>query len=161
MSEILRSEDFTNGTDGQIQFIKDGEIITLYGSQKAKASTTPETTSRGQIGSRNKQTKIKNFKNKLSITSDYWTVQLLRDWLLEFRRTGRFPKIDCQMVNDDKGTSLGRMSTVYYDLVPDGDITLQELDENVEDGLLNELTFTFSDWDELEKFGRPKNIGRE
>ena len=32
MGEYLRSEDFVNGKDGQIQLVVDGEIITLYGS---------------------------------------------------------------------------------------------------------------------------------
>ena len=50
---------------------------------------------------------------------------------------------------------------VYYDLVPDGDITLQELDESKDEGLTTDATFTFRDWDELEAFKRPSNIGRE
>lgn len=161
MDGYLRSQDFTNGTDGQIQFIVDNEVITLYGSQKFKATTSPKTGERGQIGTRNKQTKITGFTNKIKITADYWTVQLMTDILLKFKNTGKFPKIDCQCINYDKGTSLGRMSKVYYDLVPDGEITLQELDETVENGLMTELSFSFRTWDELEGFARPQNIGRD
>ncbi|EJU21175.1 PF09393 family protein [Peptoanaerobacter stomatis] len=161
MGEYLRSEDFVNGKDGQIQLVVDGEIITLYGSQKFKASSTPETSERGQIGTRNKQSKIKGFKNKISITADYWFVQVMTDILKKYKKTGIFPKVDCQCINNDKGTSLGVMSKVYYDLVPDGDITLQELDESKDEGLTTDIAFTFRDWDELEAFNRPANIGRD
>lgn len=161
MGEYLRSEDFTNGKDGQIQFLKDGQAIMLYGSQKFKATATPKTSQRGQIGTRNKQTKISGFENKITITADYWTVGLMTEWLQEFKKTGKFPKVDCQVINHDKGTSLGKMSKVYFDLMPTGDITLQELDESNEDGLVNELEFSFRDWDSLQNFSRPSAIGRE
>ena len=72
MGEYLRSEDFVNGKDGQIQLVVDGEIITLYGSQKFKASSTPETSERGQIGTRKKKIKFKAFKNKIYINADFW-----------------------------------------------------------------------------------------
>lgn len=161
MGGYLKAQDFVNGKDGQIQFIVDGEIITLYGSQKFKATTSPETSGRGQIGTRNLQTKIKGFKNKISITTDYWFVQVMSDVLKKYKKTGIFPKIDCQCVNNDVGTSLGEMSKVYYDLVPESDITLQELDESKDDGLTAEYTFTFRDWDELSAYARPTNIGRD
>ena len=85
----------------------------------------------------------------------------MTDILKKYKKTGIFPKVDCQCINNDKGTSLGIMSKVYYDLVPDGDITLQELDESKDEGLTTDATFTFRDWDELEAFKRPSNIGRE
>ena len=34
MGEYLQGEEFTNGKDGEIQFIKDGTIIPVYGSSK-------------------------------------------------------------------------------------------------------------------------------
>lgn len=161
MSGYLKSQDFVNGKDGQIQFVVDGEIITLYGTQKFKAITTPETSGRGQIGTRNLQTKIKGFKNKISITYDYWFTQVMTDILKKYKATGIFPKVDCQCINNDKGTSLGEMSKVYYDLVPEADIILQELDESKDDGLTGDVTFTFRDWDELQAYKRPTNIGRD
>lgn len=161
MGEYLQGEEFTNGKDGEIQFIKDGLIIPVYGSSKFKASSTPKVITRGQIGTRRLISKPTSFENKITLTADYYMVGVMTDWLLEFKATGKWPKIDLMAVNHDKGTSLGRMSKVYFDLVPDGEISLQELDESNESGLTTELTFKFSDWDSLSNFTLPTNIGRE
>ena len=161
MGEYLQGEEFTNGKDGEIQFIKDGTIIPVYGSSKFKASSTPKVITRGQIGTRRLISKPTSFENKITLTADYYMVGVMTDWLLEFKATGKWPKIDLMAVNHDKGTSLGRMSKVYFALVPDGEISLQELDESNESGLTTEMTFKFSDWDSLSNFTLPTNIGRE
>lgn len=161
MGEYLQGEEFTNGKDGEMQFIKDGQVIPVYGSSKFKASSTPKTITRGQIGTRRLISKPTSFENKITMTADYYFVGIMTDWLLEFKRTGKWPKIDMMVVNHDKGTSLGRKSNIYFDLVPDGEISLQELDESNESGLMVDLTFKFSDWDSLSNFNLPTKIGRE
>lgn len=161
MGEYLQGEEFTNGKDGEMHFIKGGVILPVYGSSKFKATTTPKVITRGQIGTRRLISKPTSFENKITMTADYYMVGIMTDWLLEFKETGKWPKIDMMAVNYDKGTSLGRMSKVYCDLVPDGEISLQELDESNESGLLAELTFKFSDWESLSNFDLPTNVGRE
>lgn len=161
MGEYLKQEEFVNGKDGDIQFIKDGSVIPVLGSSKFSAVTTPDTGSRGQIGTRLKLTKIKGFTNKLTMSCDYYMVGIITEWLLEFKATGKWPKIDCMAVNHDKGTSLGRMAKIYKDLVPEGDIPLQTLDEASENGLMVDLTFNFSDWESLSNFSAPSGVGRE
>lgn len=161
MGEYLRGEEFTNGKDGEMQFIKDGEIIPILGSSKFKATTTPKVINRGQIGTRRIISKPTSFENKITITADYYMVGVMTDWLLEFKETGKWPQINLMAVNYDKGTSLGRMSKLFKDLVPDGELTLQELDEAAESGLMCELTFKFSDWESMGNFALPTNIGKE
>lgn len=161
MGEYLLNDEFTNGADGEVQFVVAGKLVPVYGSMKLKASATPKTTKRGQIGTRQKQSKITSWENKITMTVDYWVVGLMTDWLKEFERTGKWPKIDLMAINDDKGTSLGRMSKRYYGLVPDGEITLQELDESNESGLTTELTWSFERWDSLSNLSVPNGIGRE
>lgn len=161
MGEYLRGEEFTNGKDGEMQFIKDGTVIPIYGSSKFKASTTPKVITRGQIGTRRLISKPTSFENKITMTADYYMVGVMTDWLLEFKETGKWPQINLMAVNYDKGTSLGRMSKLFKDLVPDGEITLQELDEAAESGLMCELTFKYSDWESMSNFSLPTNIGKE
>lgn len=162
MGEYLKAEEFTNGKDGEIQFIVNGnDIIPVLGSSKFSASTTPKVSSRGQIGTRNMQNKIASFENKISLTADYYLVSTIREWLIGLERTGKWPKIDMMAVNYDQGTSLGRMSTVYKDLVPDGEVMLQLLDEAAENGLTMDLTFKFSSWNSLGEFNDPEGIGRD
>ena len=88
-------------------------------------------------------------------------VGLLTEWNQEFERTGKWPKIDLIATNEDKGTSQGRLSKQYLDLVPDGEITEQELDEANEIGLTVDITFKASGVKVLENLKRPTNIGRE
>lgn len=64
-------------------------------------------------------------------------------------------------INHDKGTSLGRMSTLYKDLVLTDEVPLQKLDESVEDGLTIDLNFIFSDWESMDEFGEVQGVGRE
>lgn len=161
MGEYLQGEEFTNGKDGEMQFLKDDTIIPVYGSSKFKATTTPKVITRGQIGTRRLISKPTSFENKITLTADYYMAGVITKWLMEFKETGKWPRIDLMAVNYDKGTSLGRMSKIYRDLVPDGEITLQELDESNETGLMLELTFKFSDWESLSNFSLPENIGRE
>lgn len=159
--KYLLSQDFTNGADGQIQFMKDGQIIPVYGASKFKATSSPTIGSRGQIGTRNKQHRIKDFENKIKLTADYYMVAVITEWLKEMKKTGVWPKIDMMAVNTGKGTSMGMMSKTYYDLVPDGEIPLQELDDAAADGLMAELTFKFRDWEDLENFKMPTHVGNE
>ncbi len=162
MGEYLKSAEFTNGKDGEMQFIVDNSaIIQVLGSSKFSASTTPKVSSRGQIGTRTKQSKITGFENKITLTADYYLIGTIRSWLLEQKRTGKWPKIDMMAVNHDKGTSLGRMSTLYKDLVLTDEVPLQSLDESAEDGLTIDLNFVFSDWDSLNEFGNPMETGKE
>lgn len=161
MGEYLRGEDFTNGKDGEIQFIKDGTIIPVLGASKFKASSTPKLASREQIGTRQIISKPTSFENKITITADYYMVGVMTEWLLEFKNTGKWPQINLMAVNHDKGTSLGRMSKLFKDLVPDGDLTLQELDDAANTGLMVDLNFKFSDWEPLSNFGMPTAIGKE
>lgn len=153
MSDFLKAQEFTNGKDGEIQFIIDNvTVVSVLGSSKFSASTTPKVTERGQIGTRNKQAKIAGFENKITLTADYYLVSVIRGWLIAFRRSGKWPKIDLMAVNEDEGTSLGRMSTLYKDLVLTDEVPIQKLDESVEDGLMIDLNFVFSDWDSLGEF---------
>lgn len=34
MGEFLTTQEFTNGTDGELTFLKEGEVIPVWGSQK-------------------------------------------------------------------------------------------------------------------------------
>lgn len=161
MGKYLMAEEFTNGRDGVIQFICNGEIIPVLGSSKFAATTTPKLASRGQIGTRTIQSKITTFENKIAMTADYYVVELIRSWLLEFKKTGKWPKIDMMAINEDQGTSMGRMSTSYKDLVLDGDVPLQMLDEATENGLTIDINFRFRDWDSLSEFNDPQGTGEE
>lgn len=161
MGEYLTTQEFTNGTDGELAFLKAGEVIPVWGSQKFKATRSSTTTSRGQIGTRRKLNKITKQEYKITMTCDYWVVGLLTEWNQEFERTGKWPKIDLIATNEDKGTSQGRLSKQYLDLVPDGEITEQELDESNEAGLTMDITFKASGVKVLENLKRPTNIGRE
>lgn len=158
----LKSQEFTNGKDGEMQLIVNGsKVIPILGASKFKASTTPKVTSRGQIGTRNKQSKITGFDNKLSLTADYYLIKEIRAMLNSFKKTGKWDKIDLMAVNHDKGTSMGRMSTLFKDLVLTDEVPLQELDESIEDGLTIDINFVFSEWESLDEFGNPQEIGRE
>lgn len=157
----LKAEEFTNGKDGDMQFIADGIIVPVLGASKFSATTSPKVASRGQIGTRNKQSKITGFENKISLTADYYLIKEIRNWLLEYKKTGKWKKIDLMAINHDKGTSLGRMSTLYKDLVLTDEVPLQKLDESVEDGLTIDLNFIFSDWESMDEFGEVQGVGRE
>lgn len=161
MGAYLQGEEFTNGKDGELQFIQSGLIIPILGASKFKAVATPKIITRGQIGTRRMISKPTTIDYKITITADYYMVGVMIGWLKEFEQTGKWPKIDLMVVSEDKGTSLGRLSMTYSDLVPDGDITLQELDESADNGLMTELTFKSSGYKPLNNFGLPVNIGRE
>lgn len=161
MGEYLSTQEFTNGTDGELTFLKDGEVIPIWGTQKFKATRSSTTISRGQIGTRRKLSKITKQEFKITMTCDYWMVGLMTEWNQEFEDTGKWPKIDLIATNEDKGTSQGRLSKQYLDLVPDGEISEQELDEANESGLTMEITFKASGVKVLENLKRPTNIGRE
>lgn len=161
MSEYLGAEGFTNGKDGELQFLIDGKVIPILGATKFKAATTPKVASRGQIGTRTKQSKITGFENKIAMTADYYLITEIRKLLINQKRTGAWPKVDMMAVNFDKGTGMGRMCTLYKDLVLTDEVPLQILDEAVDDGLTLELNFVFSYWDSLDEFGKPVHTGKE
>ena len=111
----LLAQDAINGKAGKGFMVVDGQNIELFGMKKFESSAEVQTDEFSVVGSVVDQTKVKGLKYSGTATVYYGTPAFLKI-LMEYKRTGRFPLINFQITNDDKGSSLGSQVIGIYGL---------------------------------------------
>lgn len=71
-----------------------------------------------------------------------------------FKNTGRVPRFDIQVTNDDASTTIGRDTKIYKNCLIDGDILLNKVDDGG-DFIEQEVEGYYSDYEVVEKYKRP------
>lgn len=148
MSYLL-ARDALNGKAGKGFMVKDGQNIELFGLKKFESNAEIQTSDFVVVGSLVNQTKPKGVKYTGTATVYYGTPAFLQI-LTEYKKTGRFPDINFQITNDDKGSSMGIQVVAIYGVVLTK-IPIALLDDSA-DQLQQEISFTFTDFEPLQQF---------
>lgn len=152
----LLSNDGVNGKAGGAFMVKSGRNIELFGIKKYQTDAEIQTAEFPVVGALVNQTKVKGIKYSGTMTLYYGTPEFL-NILTEYKRTGRLPTINFQVTNDDKGSSVGRQVVAIYNVTL-GKIPIAMLDDSA-DYLQEEIPFTFTDFEPLESFKAPAQLG--
>jgi hypothetical protein len=80
----------------------------------------------------------------------YYNTSLLRELAIKYVKTGKFPRMEIQITNDDDSASIGRQSTVIKECLMDSNV-VAKLAANG-DLLEEDISGTFDDIELPEKF---------
>ena len=146
---FLLANDGVNGKAGSAFMIKGGRNIELFGIKKYQVDAEIQTAEFPVVGALVNQTKVKGVKYTGSMTIYYGTNEFL-EILTEYKRNGRFPTINFQVTNDDKGSSVGKQVVAIYNVTL-SKIPIAMLDDSA-DYLQEEIPFNFTDFEPLASF---------
>ena len=153
----LLAQDAINGKAGKAFMVKAGQNIELFGIKKFDSNAEVQTSDFAVVGSLVNQTKPKGIKYSGSATV-YHGTPAFRDILIEYKKTGRFPEISFQITNNDKGSTVGAKVTAIYGVILTK-VPIAMLDDAA-DYLQEEISFTYTDFEELQKFNAaPAQLG--
>lgn len=150
------ANDGVNGKAGSAFMIKGGRNIELFGIKKYQVDAEIQTAEFPVVGALVNQTKVKGVKYTGSMTIYYGTNEFL-EILTEYKRNGRFPTINFQVTNDDKGSSVGKQVVAIYNVTL-SKIPIAMLDDSA-DYLQEEIPFNFTDFEPLQTFKTPTQLG--
>ena len=153
---FLLANDGVDGKAGSAFMVKNGQNIELFGLKKYTTDAEILTSEFPVVGSRVNQEKPKGIKYSGTLTVYYGTPEFL-NILTEYKRTGRFPEINFQVINQDTGSSVGSQIIAIYGVTLKK-IPIAMLDDSA-DALQEELPFTFTDYEVLESFHKPSQLG--
>lgn len=155
MSYLL-ANDGINGKAGSAFMVKNGQNIELFGLKKYETNAEVQTSEFPVVGSLIDQTKVKGIKYSGTLTIYYGTPEFV-NILSEYKRNGRFPEINFQVINQDKGSSVGTQIVAIYGVTLTK-IPIAMLDDSAE-YLQEDIPFNFTDFEVLEGFVAPLQLG--
>lgn len=84
----------------------------------------------------------------------YYVTSLFRELMLDYIKNGRPFFFDLQVVNEDPGSGIGKQTVVLKECSLDN-IIAAKFDNTTDDKMDEELSFTFNDYDILDRFRGP------
>lgn len=152
----LLANDGVSGKAGSAFMVKNGRNIELFGIKKFESNAEIQTADFPVVGALVDQTKVKGIKYSGTMTLYYGTPEFL-EILSEYKRNGRFPEINLQVTNDDKGSTVGKQTVAIYGVTL-SKIPIAMLDDSA-DYLQEEIPFMFTDYEPLRTFNAPAQLG--
>lgn len=158
MSYLL-AQDTVHGAAGSAFITMDGRVQELFGAKKINAKVNIATTDMKVIGTKRIQEKSGGAKMTGTGTMYYYTSEFVK-MAAQYIRTGKMPKFDMQVTNDDKATDLGVQTVALYRCQLTGDIPVAILDDST-DMLTFDFSFSYEDFDVLSEFHAPTELGSD
>jgi len=156
----LKIDDAVNGKQGSAYITIDGVMYDLPGLQKIEAHDTLKERTMNTVGTVRSQSAPAGVEGSGTLTIQYWAIKIFAGMVNTYRKTGKMPRFDLLVENDDPGTSLGRRSSGFNGCILTGDIPLAALDGNADDGLTIDISFKFDEYVPGDEFANPANVGR-
>lgn len=155
MSYLLQ-QDGLNGKSGKAFITIDGRNVELFGLKKFESNAEIQKADFPVVGTKIIQQKPTGVKYSGTATVYYGTPDFIAI-ASQYQKTGILPEITFQVTNYDESSSVGTQTVAYYGVVLDK-IPLSLLDDSA-DYLEEEISFTFSSFEELSAFRAPTNLG--
>lgn len=149
---FLRAGDTISGQEGKATAVIDGVVQDLFFIKNVEASFEKNKQEVKALGHRGVQHKGTGWSGSGSMTI-YYVTTLFRQMALKYAKTGQDTYFTLTVVNDDKGSSVGKQTVVLYNCNIDS-VLLTKLDTE-SDSLEEDIDFTFDDFDILDSFGNP------
>ncbi len=154
---FLLARDALKGSAGKAFMVVSGQNIELFGLKKFEANADINASEFKVVGTNVDQSKPGSIKYSGSADVYYGTPAFLRI-LTEYKKTGRFPVINFQITNEDKGSSVGAQTVAIYNVVLTK-IPITLLDDS-SDALQGNISFNFGDVEVLQWFNdEPEQLG--
>lgn len=156
---FLLAQDTVHGAAGKAVITVDGQVRELFGVKKVNAKANVATTDMKVVGTKRIQEKQGGVKLTGTGTMYYYTSEFVK-MVAEYLHTGKMPKFNMQVTNDDEASSVGVQTVVLYRCKFTGDIPIAILDDST-DMLTFDFSFSYEDFDVLSEFNAPAELGSE
>ena len=100
------------------------------------------------------QKKPSGLEIKLSFTV-YKCSEMFDNLITKYKNTGKLPRFECQVTQEDKSSNIGRSTKIYKDCIIDGDVLLSMFDADGE-FIEQEIEAFAMDFETAEKYKTPK-----
>jgi len=150
--KILKASDIPAGSEAIAYIEIGGKVEEFFYAKSVEAASEINKADVKVMGRRNTQKKAAGWDGSGSMTL-YYVTTLFRKMALKYAKEGILPSFKLVITNEDKGTSIGKQTTVLYDCLIDS-VNLAKFDVEA-DALDEDMDFTFSDFDILDSFGSP------
>jgi hypothetical protein len=150
MSETLKSYNTICGKEGKAYVRLDGNNEELFCAKSIEAKIEITKGSVKCIGRRMEGSKVTGMKGSGTLKIYYGT-PLFSAMVGDYKDTGKLLYFDLVMENNDPASDAGTQTVLLRDCSPDG-ITLAKLDGDTDDPLDDEISFTFEDYEYVNKF---------
>lgn len=145
----MRSKDAIRGADAELYATIGGNRFYLMTLKNFNATLSYANGEVKRLGAGMVGHKEGVATGEWEATAFYGSPQF-RAALLEYKKTGFFPDIEIQVINEDKTSSTGRQSAILKECLIDEAI-LAQFDADAEI-LEEDISGTFDDWDLAEQF---------
>lgn len=146
-------EDTISGQEARAYITIDGRNEELFYAKKLEAKIEKEKAEGKTLGKRGTQSKAKGWKGTGTLTI-YYATSLFTELMLKYVKTGVDTYFDMTVINEDPTSSIGKQTVVLKHCNFD-EVTVAAFDTD-SDSLEEDMAFTFSDIDILDKFKTPK-----
>ncbi len=150
MSETLKSYNAISGKEGTAYVRLDGKNEELFSAKSIEAKIELKKGSVKCIGRRMEGSKVTGMKGSGTLKIYYGT-PLFSSMVGDYKDTGKALYFDLVVENNDPASDAGTQTVLLRDCSPDG-ITLAKLDGDTDDPLDDEISFTFEDYEYINKF---------
>ena len=99
------------------------------------------------------QKKPNGLEVKLKFTV-YYCSEMFCNMIEEYKNTGKLPRFECQVTQEDKASNIGRSTKIYKDCIIDGDVLLSMFDADGE-FIEQEVEAYAMDFESPEKYTEP------
>ncbi len=147
--KTMYGQDAVAGVKGSAYITINSERFLLMQLKSIKAEAKISLKELGILGSIGKKHKAGTWSGSWS-ASAYYNMPIFRKMTLEYKRTGRLPYFDIQIVNDDPTSAAGRQTAILKECLFDGGI-LATMDAESE-ALEEDISGTFDDFELPEQF---------
>lgn len=149
---FLKAGDVISGREGTAFMTVNGRNIPMFFLKNIEATVELVKTEVPVLGKRMNQQKVTGANGTGSATIHQVTSEFVQIGI-DYLKTGKIPDVTLKITNDDPNSTVGRQSTLIKDVIFDS-IVIAKLDIESET-LDQDIDFTFSDADLLEKFKTP------
>lgn len=150
MPRVMESKDAISSKEGILYVTIDGNVYELAEIIKFEATIEYIKADVKRVGTRMNGSKIVGASGKGNMTY-YYHLPLLRNMALNYLKKGKAPIFDAVLINADVTSSAGKQTAIIKNIVPDSTL-IAKLDGDSDDVLKDEVSFTFDDFELLDKF---------
>ena len=149
ITKTMFGQDAISGAEGSAFVTIGDERYRFMQLESIEAEAKISIKEIGVLGSIGKKHKAGTWSGKWKAKAIY-NMPIFRKMLLEYKRTGKLPYFDIQIVNDDPTSAAGRQTVLLKECLFEGGI-LAKTDANSE-ALEEDISGTFDDFEMPEQF---------
>ena len=147
------SDDAQSAKEAEFYCTVNGKRYTMLNAKNFEAKASISLTDVKTLGNLITQKKPSGLEIKLKFTV-YKCSEMFDNLITKYKTTGKLPRFECQVTQEDKSSKIGRSTKVYKDCIIDGEVLLSMFDADG-DFIEQEIEAYAMDFETPEKYKTP------